>query len=139
MRPCLVGLRMLKYYLKLWISLPFHHYHTGDDLSKTKFFHSSTKDPRRSVVMSESGIKRRRLVYSCSECKRKKLKCGRQLPICSRCADVGHPERCEYDPRFTMGMESDLAETGGNDQTCSQDRAAPGVDDANFGVPLSED
>jgi hypothetical protein len=38
-----------------------------------------------------------------------------------------------------MGMESDLAETGGNDQTCSQDKAAPGVDDANFGVPLSED
>ncbi|KAF2184936.1 hypothetical protein K469DRAFT_666334 [Zopfia rhizophila CBS 207.26] len=59
--------------------------------------------------MSESKTKRRRLVLSCFECKRRKLKCGRETPVCSRCINVGNPELCKYDPRFSMGTDTDVA------------------------------
>ncbi|KAF2126179.1 hypothetical protein P153DRAFT_433970 [Dothidotthia symphoricarpi CBS 119687] len=59
--------------------------------------------------MSETTTKRRRLVLSCFECKRRKLKCGRETPICSRCINVGTPEVCEYDPRFSMNTDTDVA------------------------------
>lgn len=48
-------------------------------------------------------------MLSCFECKRRKLKCGRETPICSRCISVGNPELCKYDPRFAMGMDADAA------------------------------
>ncbi|KPM41709.1 hypothetical protein AK830_g4868 [Neonectria ditissima] len=56
--------------------------------------------------MSESRTRRKRLVLSCFECKRRKLKCGRETPVCSRCINVGTPELCKYDPRFS---DMDLA------------------------------
>lgn len=59
--------------------------------------------------MSESKTKRRRLVLSCFECKRRKLKCGRETPVCSRCINEGSQELCKYDPRFSMGTDTDAA------------------------------
>lgn len=55
-----------------------------------------------------SSTKRRRLVLSCSECKRRKLKCDRQTPICSRCVTMSHPELCKYDPRFFRGTDTSV-------------------------------
>ncbi|KAB8245365.1 hypothetical protein BDV35DRAFT_260068 [Aspergillus flavus] len=59
--------------------------------------------------MTETRIRRRRLVLSCFECKRRKLKCGREYPICSRCISGGSPELCKYDPQFAMGTDADVA------------------------------
>lgn len=53
-----------------------------------------------------SGNKRKRLVLSCLECKRRKLKCDRQLPVCSRCSEIGHPEQCKYDERSIYAKEN---------------------------------
>ena len=56
-----------------------------------------------------SANKRRRIAFSCLDCRRRKLKCDRTLPSCTRCQRGGHPETCSYDleavgsrpPRFT--------------------------------------
>ncbi|KAB8343245.1 hypothetical protein FH972_022834 [Carpinus fangiana] len=53
------------------------------------------------------GSKRRRRILSCLECKRRKLKCDRQLPACTRCRTVGRSAQCSYDPRYTRLQESD--------------------------------
>ena len=41
--------------------------------------------------------KRRRIAFSCLACRRRKLKCDRIYPSCSRCQKGGHPEICVYD------------------------------------------
>lgn len=40
--------------------------------------------------------KRRRKIWSCHECRRKKLQCDRTLPACGRCTKAGKPEACIY-------------------------------------------
>ena len=41
--------------------------------------------------------KRRRIAFSCGDCRRRKLRCDRVYPSCSRCQKGGHPESCTYD------------------------------------------
>ena len=41
--------------------------------------------------------KRRRIAFSCFDCRRRKLKCDRLFPSCTRCQKGGHPETCTYD------------------------------------------
>ena len=41
--------------------------------------------------------KRRRIAFSCGSCRRRKLRCDRVFPSCSRCQKGGHPESCTYD------------------------------------------
>ena len=41
--------------------------------------------------------KRRRIAFSCFDCRRRKLKCDRLFPSCTRCQKGGHPESCTYD------------------------------------------
>ena len=41
--------------------------------------------------------KRRRIALSCLDCRRRKLKCDRIFPACSRCRKAGHPQSCTYD------------------------------------------
>lgn len=74
--------------------------------------------------MSDSRTKRRRLVLACFECKRRKLKCGRETPICRRCIAAGSPHACQYDSRFTMTADIDL-----NDHSCLEASWSP-VDSA---------
>lgn len=52
---------------------------------------------QRSERVNKTGIRRKRLGLSCRECKRRKVKCGRQQPVCTRCTEIGHPEQCVYD------------------------------------------
>lgn len=47
---------------------------------------------------AEGSVKRRRIALACLDCRRRKLKCDRVFPACSRCQKVGHPENCTYDP-----------------------------------------
>lgn len=40
--------------------------------------------------------KRKRKTLSCYDCRRRKLKCDREEPSCSRCRKAGQPELCSY-------------------------------------------
>ena len=40
--------------------------------------------------------KRRRIAFSCGDCRRRKLRCDRVFPSCSRCQRGGHPQSCTY-------------------------------------------
>jgi hypothetical protein len=42
------------------------------------------------------GQKRRRLASSCVHCRRRKVKCGRELPQCIRCVRGGQGDSCRY-------------------------------------------
>ena len=44
-----------------------------------------------------SAPKRRRIAFSCLDCRRRKLRCDRLYPACSRCQRAGHPQSCNYD------------------------------------------
>lgn len=54
--------------------------------------------------------KRRRIAFSCLDCRRRKLKCDRLFPSCSRCKKGGHPETCMYD---TEAVESAVTQPSG--------------------------
>lgn len=41
--------------------------------------------------------KRRRVALACLDCRRRKLKCDRVYPACSRCQKGGHASSCTYD------------------------------------------
>ncbi|KAJ5257109.1 hypothetical protein N7478_013213 [Penicillium angulare] len=41
--------------------------------------------------------KRKRKVYSCHECRRRKLRCDRGYPSCNRCQRTGQADACIYD------------------------------------------
>src|ERR1700760_257491 len=41
--------------------------------------------------------KRKRRIFSCSECRRKKLRCDRVYPSCGRCQESSHTTSCVYD------------------------------------------
>lgn len=55
------------------------------------------KSTRSDTTMQ--GTKRKRLVLSCLECRRRKMKCDRQMPTCSRCLEIGQAGLCKYDER----------------------------------------
>ncbi|KAI9705774.1 MAG: hypothetical protein M1820_005022 [Bogoriella megaspora] len=43
-----------------------------------------------------SAPKRKRKAFSCYDCRRRKLKCDREHPACSRCIKAGHADTCRY-------------------------------------------
>ncbi|KKK23532.1 hypothetical protein ARAM_003923 [Aspergillus rambellii] len=51
------------------------------------------KEARR---RARQGPKRRRPPLACTVCYRRKLKCGRELPACSRCVKSGQADACTY-------------------------------------------
>ena len=50
------------------------------------------------MVSEGMGSKRRRLALSCVDCRRRKVKCGREIPACVRCVRGGCGEKCQYIP-----------------------------------------
>jgi Fungal specific transcription factor domain/Fungal Zn(2)-Cys(6) binuclear cluster domain len=42
------------------------------------------------------GTKRRRLALSCVDCRKRKVKCGRETPACVRCVRGGYGDKCQY-------------------------------------------
>ena len=58
--------------------------------------------PGRSI---HAGVRRRRIVLSCLICKRRKVECDRQGPICIRCTEGGYPEQCRWDDLLSNAEE----------------------------------
>lgn len=67
--------------------------------------------------------KRRRIAFSCLDCRRRKLKCDRILPSCSRCQKGGHPQTCTYD---TEAVESAMTQSSGERNRTSDFSTANG-------------
>ena len=60
--------------------------------------HSEQSPRHEQNGSAEVSVKRRRIALACLDCRRRKLKCDRIFPACSRCQKAGHPETCTYDP-----------------------------------------
>ncbi|PWY69008.1 hypothetical protein BO94DRAFT_590587 [Aspergillus sclerotioniger CBS 115572] len=61
---------------------------------------SSHPKPRRSQSPQHSpreSKRRKRKTLSCYDCRRRKLKCDRELPACTRCRNAGQAHSCSYD------------------------------------------
>ncbi|CAI7578741.1 unnamed protein product [Penicillium discolor] len=57
---------------------------------------SSTTQPRRSPsATGNPQITRKRVIYSCQTCRRRKVKCDKTLPVCGNCAK--NSTECAYD------------------------------------------
>ena len=56
--------------------------------------------------------KRRRIAFSCLDCRRRKLRCDRVFPSCSRCQKGGHPESCTYDSEAVESALTQSSEVG---------------------------
>ena len=60
--------------------------------------HSGQSPQHEKNGSAEGSVKRRRIALACLDCRRRKLKCDRIYPACSRCQKAGHPDTCTYDP-----------------------------------------
>jgi hypothetical protein len=70
------------------------------------------------------GQKRRRLALSCVDCRRRKVKCGRELPSCVRCIRGGQGDTCKYvayDPGNLLTPEDDSPEGHRDDHSEAED------------------
>lgn len=52
--------------------------------------------------------KRKRKALSCYDCRRRKLRCDRELPSCARCVKAGHGDTCSYDERSLTAKHSNF-------------------------------
>ncbi|KAF5611657.1 Zn(2)-C6 fungal-type DNA-binding domain protein [Fusarium subglutinans] len=52
--------------------------------------------PNTSQRVVKPGVKKRRPPLACIQCYQRKLKCGRELPSCSRCSKAGNADECAY-------------------------------------------
>lgn len=91
---------------------------------------SGTAREERSPHDDTPASKRRRIAFSCLDCRRRKLKCDRLFPSCSRCRKGGHPESCTYD---SEAVESAMTQSSGernrtHDFSTANGHGAPGID-----------
>lgn len=79
-----------------------------------------------SPLSPSKGAKRKRKVYSCYECRRRKLRCDRNYPTCSRCQKAGQGSSCFYDgPPPSTSVEPLAAPASGKAAGPKQLRTAP--------------
>ena len=67
--------------------------------------------------MESSVQKRKRKAFSCVDCRRRKLKCDREHPACSRCTKAGHADTCRYGSRSGDEEDEDDDENGERNAT----------------------
>lgn len=80
--------------------------------------------------MVKESAKKRRPPLACIQCYQRKLKCGRELPSCSRCSKAGYADRCTY--RRNPAMSSSV------DGISSYDHSRrAGVMTTSFHTPVS--
>ena len=79
-------------------------------LSRSNMSSNGTVQEEPSPQNETPASKRRRIAFSCLDCRRRKLKCDRLFPSCTRCQKGGHPETCSYD---TEAVESALTQSSG--------------------------
>ncbi|KND91084.1 putative transcriptional regulatory protein, partial [Tolypocladium ophioglossoides CBS 100239] len=79
------------------------------------------------------GLKKRRPPLACIQCYRRKIKCGRELPACSRCVKAGHGHECAYrgDSSLPVPNYGDHSPPLGTDEIVSRAPAA-----GEIGTPL---
>ena len=53
----------------------------------------------------QSITRRKRKALSCYDCRRRKLRCDREVPTCGRCSKAGHADTCSYDERSTTSRK----------------------------------
>jgi Fungal Zn(2)-Cys(6) binuclear cluster domain len=68
----------------------------------------ATQNSRSPREESAGEIKRKRKVLSCYDCRRRKLRCDRGYPSCTRCQKAGLADSCSYDERSLQSRHSDL-------------------------------
>ena len=76
--------------------------------------------------MAEMGMKRRRLALSCVACRRRKVKCGREMPSCVRCVRGGHGDSCtyvQYDDKSHPGLPTPTDESPEDKREISPSRS----------------
>ncbi|KAF2239068.1 hypothetical protein EV356DRAFT_161994 [Viridothelium virens] len=61
--------------------------------------------------------KRKRKAFSCYDCRRRKLKCDREHPACSRCRKAGHADTCRYGSGSNDEDEEDDNDNENEEQT----------------------
>ena len=71
---------------------------------------NGTAREERSPHDDTAASKRRRIAFSCLDCRRRKLKCDRTFPACSRCLKAGHSNICVYD---SEAIESTFSQPAG--------------------------
>lgn len=71
--------------------------------------------PISSQRVVKTNAKKRRPPLACIQCYQRKLKCGRELPSCSRCSKTGNSERCTY--RSNQGESSSVGEVLSDDHS----------------------
>lgn len=73
--------------------------------------------------------KRRRIAFSCLDCRRRKLRCDRVFPSCSRCQKGGQPESCTYDSEAVESALTQSSEVGNRarDLSAANDCGAPRI------------
>ncbi|PYI11245.1 hypothetical protein BO78DRAFT_382551 [Aspergillus sclerotiicarbonarius CBS 121057] len=59
--------------------------------------HSKTRRSQSPGPQAPDSKRRKRKTLSCYDCRRRKLKCDRELPACSRCRNAGQAHSCSYD------------------------------------------
>lgn len=66
--------------------------------------HASSPESAHDEHDQHSARKRKRKTFSCDTCRRRKLKCDRELPVCGRCKKSGDAASCFYQnpPEPTM-------------------------------------
>lgn len=58
-------------------------------------------------------LKKRRPPVACIPCYRRKVKCGREVPVCRRCVQSGHEHECHYRNSSPANLpQSSLPEPG---------------------------
>lgn len=74
--------------------------------------------------------KRRRKALSCYDCRRRKLRCDREYPSCSRCRKAGQAHSCIYESG-SLGHE----DSGGGDKLDVEDTLSAAAVDTGAGEP----
>ncbi|KAI5460163.1 hypothetical protein BGZ63DRAFT_465563 [Mariannaea sp. PMI_226] len=97
--------------------------------------------PTSSRRVVKPGVKRRRPPLACIQCYQRKLKCGRELPSCSRCSKAGIADECTY--RGGRGPPSSTEVNGtdsssGTADAVTESLRAPALSVAAVGASESE-
>ena len=61
-------------------------------------YESGPNDHAEASPEDQHSTKRRRIALACLDCRRRKLKCDRLFPACTRCQKGGNAASCIYDP-----------------------------------------
>ena len=88
-----------------------------------------SNDPADNSPDGSRSSKRRRIALACLDCRRRKLKCDRNFPACTRCQRSGHPAECIYDPEAieTIAGDSSAERVQSNGQPSSNGQEMMGA------------